>query len=406
MYLKHASIGGVSGGLIGFILGVILGMFIEWVASLLFGEVDIINTVVYFFLMLGIFLGMALGISIAEDEELSKNKPTNTLVVSARKAGFFTIKIDGNIESLNTYKNTKQIIKITDTTDDDKVIVYTNTSPFDTSNLIGELECIPRENLNLVQGKRKLQFKYTIVDITSGETIKTLSATKTYTTLVIGRKSTQKKQSKKVKQIVTSDELMIQTAFYMSNIDGNIDELEGKTITTLGKKLLENKNSKDQYVKNKDKINTYIKNAQKDVKNNSINIDKVLIEINKKCTLEEKNFLFETCLYIAAADGVTDKSELDFINYLVRKMDLNKPKSKSLIEKILPTNEDNKKKEDKKFAKSLGITSGMSNQVILEILKKEYRKWNQRVGLSDSSKREQAESMLHKISELRKKYRN
>ena len=212
-------------------------------------------------------------------------------------------------------------------------------------------------------------------------------------------------KDKPTEELLTVEELMIQTAFYMSNIDGNVNEKEGKLITSFGEKLLKKKSSKEDYLRNKEKINGYIKNAQKDVKNNRVNIHNVLAEINKKCTIDEKKFLFETCLYIAKADGAANNSELKFVKSLVKNMCLNKVESKIMIEKILST-DSSQKENEKKIEKSLGISSNMSNEAILEILKQEYKKWNQRVGLSEPAKREKAEMMLHKIAELRQKYKN
>ncbi len=202
-----------------------------------------------------------------------------------------------------------------------------------------------------------------------------------------------------------SDELTITVAFYLSSIDDETSPQEGKVITSLGKKLLK-KSSSEEEQEAKDRINGYIKSAHKSAKNNTINIDRVLKKINKEFTLNEKNFLFEECLYIAAADGVTHENEIDFLKYLIETTYLNRSKSKYLMEKILPININGKERANRELEESLGITSNMSKHTISSILKREYKNWNQRVGLSDLIKREEAEQMLYKIAELRKKYRD
>ena len=424
-------LGAVVGATVGFYLGRLLGIYLRELAIVYVW--DFIGVIIqYSFLILGTVVGAVVGaavgagvgavvvgaFAIMEENRLKNVVPYRIEKRSSTKGSHLAISLDLIALLPSRYKEVLVMIEIfehdrqslsTKEVEGDinnssyfrkveKVTLPYRAKYFNTYIYMKDLKLIKQKQWNYIE------VRYSILEKISKKTISSASQNLYYYPKE-QKNTTEDTKDKPTEELLTVEELMIQTAFYMSNIDGNVNEKEGKLITSFGEKLLKKKSSKEDYLRNKEKINGYIKNAQKDVKNNRVNIHNVLAEINKKCTIDEKKFLFETCLYIAKADGAANNSELKFVKSLVKNMCLNKVESKIMIEKILST-DSSQKENEKKIEKSLGISSNMSNEAILEILKQEYKKWNQRVGLSEPAKREKAEMMLHKIAELRQKYKN
>ncbi|RLA69755.1 MAG: hypothetical protein DRG30_09845, partial [Epsilonproteobacteria bacterium] len=200
------------------------------------------------------------------------------------------------------------------------------------------------------------------------------------------------------------EEVAIKMTFIMGSIDGTIDIVEGKEIGNIGKLLLEDY-SDDEKDEAKKRINGYISSNYAKAKSGELHIDTTINEINNLCDISTKHEIFEFCLKVAAADGVADKNEVDLAHYMADKLELDKDEYRKQFEKVLPVTMQEKSVFKNTFEKTLGIEPGISKIEINNILKKEFKKWNQRVAHSDPAKREQAELMLIEISKLRKKYK-
>lgn len=407
-WLIGAAIGFLLGGLIGAVIGaVIVG-----------GIVGFIRAVIR---------GFREGLTGDDNEEEAAEEKHKKLKLKIKRSAleledgtrgnFFVLHVKGDIiVPTNDYK-VKTIVEIFDTTDAVEKLVYTNEEayndrkdgtfciegeniiPYEATSLDTDVEQIMIDSLILPRkGERKLFFKYTIIDSLTGKNIKVLSTQKIYYYNIAGYQDIQENTP-------LIEELSIQMAFYMSSIDGNIDTKEGKVVSAFGEKILE-VDYTDEQEENKKRINGYISSAYKAAKNKQLNIQELMNKVNEICTIDIKYIIFDTCLDVAAADGVADKDELELAYYMAQKLELDKNEYMKMIEKKLPINIQNEEDLAHTFEKNIGITPGMSSQEIGEILKKEFKKWNQRVAHTDSNKREQAELMLHKISELRRKYKN
>ena len=104
-----------------------------------------------------------------------------------------------------------------------------------------------------------------------------------------------------------------------------------------------------------------------------------------------------------AADGQADKREMKVINDVAEQLgidssELDKIRDKQIIK--LNTNP-----EDIDTLSLLGISSSLSDEEILEQLKKEFIKWNGRLNsLSDGEEKDNAQQMLDLIGKAREKY--
>lgn len=330
---------------------------------------------------------------------------------------FFVLHIKGDLIVPTDNYEVKTAIEIFDITDEIEKLVYTNEEVYsDNKDGIFYIEneetilyAVTSFDIDVNQimlnslipprkGKRKLFFKYTIIDKLTGKKIKILTNQNFYDNTTDGYEDMQE-------NMPLIEELSIQMAFYMSSIDGNIDIKEGKVVSAFVEKILE-VDYADEREENKKRISGYISSAYKATKNNQLNIEELIKKVNEICTIDIKYIIFDTCLDVAAADGVADKDELELAYYMAQKLELDKDEYTKMIEKKLPITIHREDDLKHTFERNLGITSSVSNLEIREILKKEFKKWNQRVAHTDPKKRDQAEKMLHNISELRKKYKN
>jgi len=377
---------------------------------------------------IGAGVGAAIGSMIGNDDEENigeeyeklklKIKRTTLEFEDGSRGNFFVLHIKGDLLVPTNDYEVKTIVEIFDTTDEVEKLVYTNeeayngrkdgtfciegenTIPYEATSLDTDVEQIMIDSLIFPRkGERKLFFKYTIIDKSTGKKIKILTKQKIYYNSIDGYENMQEDRPK-------IERLIIKLAFIMSSIDGDIDASERKVIASIGQRMLEEDYPEEEWSNNKNRINNYISSTYKAAKDKKLNAQKVLNEVNKLCTIDVKYLMFDTCLDVAAADGIADKGELELAHYMGQKLELDKNEYIKMIEKKLPINIHNEEAIEDTFERNLGITHGMSSQEIGEILKKEFKKWNQRVAHSDASKREQAEIMVHKISELRKKYRD
>lgn len=197
------------------------------------------------------------------------------------------------------------------------------------------------------------------------------------------------------------EEMAIKTAMLVSASDGSMDSSEANIIKEWVRKRV-NAFTDEYQEEEKIRLNSYIKEAYEEINNNSIDIYEVLEGIENIASEGEKYDLFELCLEVAKADGEADKEELQIINEIAKYIDLDEKQFRSMVEKTLPITIHTSEVNDEDI---LGITSEMTKEEIKKHLREQYRKWNQRIGSSDSEVREQAEKMINLIAEARKKYK-
>jgi len=189
----------------------------------------------------------------------------------------------------------------------------------------------------------------------------------------------------------TLDKLMIDTALYMSFLDTANNK---KEIILIAK----------YFNLPRLKLHKYGQKIKKDMNNNSSYIIEILLKINNLTDEEKKYSIFKLCLNVAAADGIADKKEIDLANLMAKKLSLDPTRYKKMIKEILPITMYREDQIEEILEAALGIQKNMSDEEIRKILMQEAKKWRSIASHSDAQKREQAEKMIHKTSELRKKY--
>jgi len=327
----------------------------------------------------------------------------------------FNIKVKGVIEGPHDNFDVKFQIRIFDITDEEETPVFSTYEDFQAQNsrvffYESDIDEMPYENTifkdwwtitNIPKlflefprsGNRKIKFKVFVFDPVSRNIYAEDDLTLTYNNKEQG-------YIDKEENIEYFEEMVIKTAMLVSASDGDMDANEANVVKSWIKKRLSYYKEELRDTE-KNRLNSYIKDAYQEIENDSIDIYDVLEGIENIASEGEKFELFQVCLDVAKADGEADDAELEIIHDIADFIDLNREQFRSMIEKTLPVTMHASHADDETL---LGIDPSMTNKEIKKHLREQYQKWNARVASSNPETREQAEKMIQLIAEARKKY--
>ena len=327
----------------------------------------------------------------------------------------FNIQMKGIVEGPHDNFSVKYIVRLYDITDGDETPVFSTYEDFQAGDSKvffheSEISSLPYESTIYKdwstvikvpklfleyprKGQRKLKFQVVVIE----PIVRTIYAEGTAT---IVYNNTDNGYLDAADNREHFEEMLIKTALLVSASDGEMDAEEANVVKTWIKKRLTiyNDNYKDS---EKERMNTYIKDAYQEIQNDDLDIYEVLEGIENVASEGEKFELFQICLDVAQADGEADDAELTIIHEIADYINLDRKQFKSMVEKTLPITMHTSEASDEDL---LGIEYDMSVKAIKKILNEQYKKWSSRVTSSDPAIREQAESMIQKIAEARKRY--
>ncbi len=326
----------------------------------------------------------------------------------------FQVNIKGIIDGPNDNFKAKYIIKLKDVTNDDLPIYSTLeefqqnnsrlfwyesddvTLPYETTVLSDWIVAsnIPKMFLEFPRsGSRKIKFEIYVVDSHTDKILVEDSKTVTYY-------SSEKGYQDKADDTEYFEEMVIKSAMLVSASDGHIDIAEANVVKSWIKRRLSmySDNFKES---EKERLNGYIKDASREIENNTLDFKDILEGVENIASEGEKFELFEVCLDVAKADGEADPAELKLANNIASYMGLDKNKFRSMIEKTLPVTIHTARGSDESM---LGINSDMTAKERNKILREEYTKWNNRATSPDPKKRQQALEMMDLIARTKAKY--
>ncbi len=119
-----------------------------------------------------------------------------------------------------------------------------------------------------------------------------------------------------------------------------------------------------------------------------------IVPVANRCTI------FELCLNAIRARGFAEEIDIKLLTYVAQWLDIDQDKSQTMLDEMLPAT----MREVADAKSALGITDDMDFEHARRRLNELYRKWHCRVTSSNSAVREQAESMLKLISDVRGGY--
>jgi len=326
----------------------------------------------------------------------------------------FQVNIKGIIDGPNDNFKAKYIVKLADVTNgdlpiysileefqhkDSKLFWYESddvTLPYETTVLSDWIVAanIPKMFLEFPRsGSRKIKFEIYVVDSYTDKILIEDSKTVTYY-------SSEKGYQDKADDTEFFEEMVIKSAMLVSASDGHIDSAEADIVKSWIKRRISiyNDNVKET---EKDRLNGYVKDAFREIENNTLDYKDILEGVENIASEGEKFELFEVCLDVAKADGKADPAELKLANEIASFMGLDNNKFRSMIEKHLPVTIHDGPENDEGL---LGIHADMTAKEAKKVLRQEYQKWNARVASSDPKVRKQASEMIERIAKTREKY--
>jgi tellurite resistance protein len=193
--------------------------------------------------------------------------------------------------------------------------------------------------------------------------------------------------------------LAIQIAMGLSFSDGSFDKEEGKIIKEWAKKNI-NLYPEENREGLKAKFNDIFKESYEKAKSDEIDIDSSIERLRQIGDNKSKHDVLELCHSVMAADGEIDSKEVEFIDQIAKKLDINADALSKMKDSLILSFSDTSSLEN-----ILGIDTTWTQEEIKKHLRKEFQKWNNRINtLPEGTERDRAQSMLDNIAEARKKY--
>lgn len=195
----------------------------------------------------------------------------------------------------------------------------------------------------------------------------------------------------------------VKLAMSIAMADGSLDTSEGNVIKAWMTQVVDSAED-SQRDKVKRALNSTLKMSHNEASGQRIDIEDVCTGIVDKGSKADKFSLLELCLDVMAADGKADKEELNQINRIASLIgidyeEVRKMKDQRII-KLDPNAASNADLEE-----TVGIDTTWDNETIRKHIISEYSKWNGRLTtLPEGPQRENAQKMLNKIAEARRKY--
>ena len=185
--------------------------------------------------------------------------------------------------------------------------------------------------------------------------------------------------------------------------DGTLDNSEGEVLKHWVLKQIAPFDDEKKTILKK-AYNEAMKESYAAAQNGELILSDLTSRLNE---IGEKNSKYETielCYEVMAADGVADENEIKIIKKIAEALDLDMNEVESMRDqKIIGLNSN--LSEHAEIEVILGIENDWTDDQIKKHLRLEFQKWNNRLNtLSEGEDRENAQLMLERISEARKKY--
>ena len=197
--------------------------------------------------------------------------------------------------------------------------------------------------------------------------------------------------------------LSVKIAMAVAMSDGSLADEEGGTIKNWIKTTISTySNERQKELKNI--YNSALKDAYKLAQKDKLILSNLTSALKDYNEVQINYDTIDLCYKVMAADGVADPDELRIIRKIGESLDidiseLDKMKDKSLMSLS------NEATENSSIEEILGIEKSWSKEKIKQYLTTEFQKWNNRIStLNEGEERNNAQLMLNKIADARKKY--
>lgn len=197
--------------------------------------------------------------------------------------------------------------------------------------------------------------------------------------------------------------LSLKIGMAVAMADGSLDDAEGEILKNWIIKSI-TPFSEDKALHLKSVYNQAMKESYHEAMNGELSLSNLTSRLNE---ISEKSVKYETmelCFEVMAADGIADDEELRLIHNVADALNLDMNEIvKMRDQKIVGLSSSSA--SNSSVEALLGIDPSWSTEQIKKHLRVEFQKWNNRLNtLDDGAERENAQEMLDKISEARKRY--
>lgn len=197
--------------------------------------------------------------------------------------------------------------------------------------------------------------------------------------------------------------LSLKIGMAVAMADGSLDDEEGSVLKQwIIKSIDPFSDDRKEYLKAL--YNEALKESYVEAINGDLNLSTLTSRLNEIGDKSDKYETLELCFEVMAADGIAEDNELKVIKRVAEALDLDMEEiSKMRDQKIL--NLSTNISGQASIENILGIEPDWPAEHVNKHLRIEFQKWNNRLNtLEDGEERENAQLMLDRISEARKKY--
>ena len=197
--------------------------------------------------------------------------------------------------------------------------------------------------------------------------------------------------------------LTVKLGVAVAMADGSLDEAEGMVIKNWIEKTI-SAYSDDKKEELKSLYNAAFKSAFEESQVGQLSLSVLSVRLNEIGEKKLKYDAYDLANEVMAADGVADSEELRVIRVLGEALELDTGELEQIRSKHIMNLED-AFASDNSLEELLGIDPSWSTEKIKAHLASEFQKWNGRYNsLAEGNERDNAQNILNRIGEARKKY--
>jgi tellurite resistance protein len=201
-------------------------------------------------------------------------------------------------------------------------------------------------------------------------------------------------------RLASNQALSVQLAVAVAATTEGIHDAELTAINTWIKKNTEELETEERSKRRKSLVTT-LRTAQQRAEAGTLQISKLIGKLKTEGTRSGRMMAVELCFAVMAADGVASADELETVNKIAEKLDVNPQLLSAARDKSLSGLSGGATNDRDRYA-ILGIDASGDPDEIRSQLSSLYKRWSSRATtLTDPAKRKEAEDMLRLIAEIR-----
>lgn len=194
--------------------------------------------------------------------------------------------------------------------------------------------------------------------------------------------------------------LIVKLALAVAYADGEFHHLEGNIIKEWATDL-RNRDPTQYQEQIKSEVNDSLSEGTQMVKNGKLSLNEILFELDELAQENLRYEAYELCQRVLEADGEADSKELASLQKIAEGLKLNTEEVEKTKDLLV---ENGMISQIEKVKSHLGISNNIPKQRVLDIIKKEFKKWNGRVTVLKGEEKNNVQNYLNLIAEIKKEF--